>query len=694
MKLQSVHVTNFRLLKDVDVSLEEKTTLIVGRNNSGKTSLTELFRRLFAGTSPSFHLEDFPLPVYEDFWSAFILHTQGSNDEDVRKATPSIEAALTFGYSMDTSNLGPLAELIIDLDSETTTAQAIVKYELPTGKASDIFKDIEYTAEGDQEQQKRLFFRTIQERIPKLYSTVVFAIDPTDGSNQKELELSDLRSILLPGFISAQRRLDDFTVKDRDVLGRVLEKMLSTAKSEAATPEDRTTAQELEDAVKGIQEKMDTDFNYKLNKLLPTLELFGYPGLNGPQLQTETFLDVERLLENHTRLSYVGVNGIGLPEAYNGLGTRNLIYILFQLFEFFKTFQTMPIAPATHLIFIEEPEAHLHPQMQEVFTRKISEIAEAFSKELPGDKKWPVQFVVTTHSSHVANAAPFEAIRYFLRINHQGTQTKIKDLRLGLAGTGIHEDKEFLHKYLTLTRCDLFFADKAMLIEGPTERILMPKMMEIVDNDPANTKKLGTQYLTVVEVGGAYAHRFLNLINFLELRTLIITDIDTTKAVVSAAGKTTYQKCKVVEGTHTSNACIKAWFEDGVTPTLLAQKIEANKVKETIRIAYQICENEGEACGRSFEDAFMLANSALFDLQGGSDEEKADDAWERVEKIGKTNFALEFAIEKTNWIIPKYIKEGLLWLAESPLAADSEDEPAEQDITATEADNDSGVTSA
>jgi len=315
----------------------------------------------------------------------------------------------------------------------------------------------------------------------------------------------------------------------------------------------------------------------------------------------------------------------------------------------------------------------LHPQMQEVFIRKISEIADAFSKELPGDRKWPVQFVVTTHSSHVANAAPFEAIRYFLRVSHQGTQTKVKDLRLGLAGAGIDKDKEFLHKYLTLTRCDLFFADKAMLIEGPTERILMPKMIEIVDNDPANTKKLSTQYLTVVEVGGAYAHRFLNLIDFLELRTLIITDIDTTKAVVSAKGKTTYQKCKVVEGTHTSNACIKEWFEDEVTPTLLAQKTDADKVKKTIRLAYQTCEDKGKACGRSFEDAFMLANSALFDLQGGSDEEKADDAWERVEKIGKTNFALEFAIEKTNWIIPKYIKEGLLWLAESPLALDPED---------------------
>lgn len=682
MKLETVHVNNFRLLKDVDISLEDKTTVIVGRNNSGKTSLTELFRRLLTGVSPSFLLEDFTLSVHENFWSAFILHTQGNDESVVRQALPFIEVILTFSYAADMTNLGPLTELIIDLDTATTTAKAAIRYELQEGKIDSLFEDITYFAEDDQIQQRKEFFKLLKERIPKLYFATISAVDPTEDSNRKTLEVANLRAILLPDFINAQRRLDDSTTKEKDVLGKVLQRILSTAKSDMATQEDRSTVNELEEAVKGIQGKMDTDFKDKLDKLLPTLELFGYPGLNGPELQTETFFDVERLLENHTKLSYVGVNGVGLPESYNGLGTRNLIYILFQLFEFFKSFQAASTPPSVHLVFIEEPEAHLHPQMQEVFIRKISEIAAAFSESLGDGRIWPVQFVVTTHSSHVANESSFDSIRYFLRVTHEGAHTKVKDLHQGFKDKKCKKDREFLHKYLTLTRCDLFFADKAMLIEGPTERILMPKIIEIVDSDPANATKLASQYLTVIEVGGAYAHHFLRLIDFLELRTLIITDIDTTGADL--------KKCKVILGTRTSNACIHTWFDaKDITPDLLAQKQDTEKIKDTTRIAYQVVESEGSACGRSFEDAFMLANPALFDLHGNTDEERADDAWEKVQKIGKTDFALEFAIEKTNWVVPRYIKDGLLWLAESPLAHDQEadDESSMSEPTQGTSDN-------
>jgi predicted ATP-binding protein involved in virulence len=79
----------------------------------------------------------------------------------------------------------------------------------------------------------------------------------------------------------------------------------------------------------------------------------------------------------------------------------------------------METAPGVHLIFVEEPEVHLHPQMQEVFIRKLGENADVFSKELGAS--WPVQFIVSTHSSHVANEAHFETIRYFLMASDDGT---------------------------------------------------------------------------------------------------------------------------------------------------------------------------------------------------------------------------------------------------------------------------------
>lgn len=67
MYLKQIEAKNFRLLHDVKLLLENRTTVIVGRNNSGKTSLTEVMKRLLSDASPSFSLEDFSFCCYDQF---------------------------------------------------------------------------------------------------------------------------------------------------------------------------------------------------------------------------------------------------------------------------------------------------------------------------------------------------------------------------------------------------------------------------------------------------------------------------------------------------------------------------------------------------------------------------------------------------------------------------------------------------
>ncbi|TGU46747.1 ATP-dependent endonuclease [bacterium M00.F.Ca.ET.152.01.1.1] len=659
MRIQKVAIKNFRLLADVSLVLEDSETVIVGRNNSGKTSLSEVMRRLLDDGPVIFQLEDFSSACYRGFCDAVHAYLAGQPEDEVRALLPAIELRLYCKYDPNAAELGPLAPFVVDLDPAVSEALIVLRYELKDGAIGALFGELPDGSEDDA--SRKAFLVGLRERIPVSFALRIRAEDPNDPTNVRQLQPAALRSLVKTGFINAQRGLDDVTSRETDVLAKILEGLFVTASSPTADAADRVIAEALATVVQGIQTQIDGNFGQQLQNLMPTLNSFGYPGLGGQELQTETILDVRKLLSNFTRVRYAGYGGVMLPESYNGLGVRNLIFILLRLVEFHKAFKAEPKTPGIHLVFIEEPEAHLHPQMQEVFIKQLSKIAAQLAGAGEGVFPWPVQFVVSTHSSHIANAAGFESIRYFLGADVPGAdagirQTKIKDLREGLADTSA-PDRRFLHQYLTLTRCDLFFADKAILVEGLSERLMLPVIIGKMEAlEPA--VKLSKQYLTIMEVGGAYAHLFFDLLDFLELHYLIITDLD---AVVAPGGIA----CPVHQGTASSNACLKNWFSDDDPYTLagLNAKTDEDKTGGRGRVAYQIPEVVGGPCGRTFEEAFILANPVLFALAAGTLQEQELAARALAAALKKSEFALKYAIQETGWATPRYLADGIRWLA-------------------------------
>jgi hypothetical protein len=229
---------------------------------------------------------------------------------------------------------------------------------------------------------------------------------------------------------------------------------------------------------------------------------------------------------------------------------------------------------------------------------------------------------------------------------------------------------DFLKRYLRLTHCDLFFADAAILVEGTAEKLLMSQMIQRCAPD------LESRYVSVLEVGGAFAHKFSTFFEFLGIPYVVITDIDT----VDRADKRKACRADAPEA-HTSNASLRMLLKLETRDELVRLVQDKQVVnrgycfvtyQRPVRASFEGAEHL--LFGRTFEEAFIYENLDLFRDGGLKDvldcstlttvELAKAEVYQRIrsESFKKTDFALGVASSKTMWAVPGYIREGLLWL--------------------------------
>jgi ATP-dependent OLD family endonuclease len=683
MRVESAQIKGYRLFEDETISFDESTTIIVGRNNSGKTSFVELFYKFFGSGKPAkFSVDDFSRQQYKSLKEAANMWQQSHNspngesqdtleplEEEATCKLPEITLEIELSYD-DNEPATQLADLILDLDPERHDALLSCRYYI---------KNPQEFLEDFSESQYDDIFEFTRRRMSH-FTCEYAAIDKKDRSNRRSLRLSDVYKALSCDFIYAQTLFDDTALDKGHGLSKGFERYYNALAS------NEETLDQLEDAIRDISKKLDGEYADLFSSVFEDLNTFGVNGMSALQtVAVRSSFKPETLMKDSTKVFYQDETGQYLPEAHNGLGFTKLIFIVLQFVSFLKAHEEKNPIPGTSLIFIEEPEAHLHPQMQSVFIRSVAKYIES--------KKWDTQLVITTHSSHIIAESGFKGIRYFKAgsqatvsdspvCNEGGASLQIKDLttfRNELKDNNEGDTVRFLEQYMELRRCDMFFADKIVLVEGTTERLLLPKMIEKVDSLMGNTTSpLTHSYISLIEVGGAYASKFRELLNFLDVPTLIITDID------SVNPNNNNKKCKTsTPGAVTSNTTLKEWIpvHTNITDLLDKDTLETQLESNNVRVCYQIPEEDGTTVGRSFEEAYILANAEELAKQaskltnaskfrGGSKDyytaaEIQEQSYDIAAKItSKSDFAFDILM-LDDWKTPKYIEEGLRWLAQA-----------------------------
>lgn len=241
---------------------------------------------------------------------------------------------------------------------------------------------------------------------------------------------------------------------------------------------------------------------------------------------------VEDFIQKITRAKY-DIDGLLLNEQSQGLGFSNLIYLHMRLEEFYKSVDDSKV----NVFFIEEPESHMHPQMQNVFIR--------FLTKYYTEKK--LQGLITTHSNEIARSVGLNSLRVIRQTEKSKSELfNLSKFRKSIENKkvkNVDKESEFLLQnffdwFFEIGYSELIFADKVILYEGDTERLYIRKLLGMTE-----FASLRDNYIAFIQVGGAYAHNYLEILTMLKMKSLIITDLDyNNKHLINApagSGKTT-----------------------------------------------------------------------------------------------------------------------------------------------------------
>ena len=479
---------NFRCFSDTSKPVEfyEGLNVLIGENNSGKTTILKALQLIFdISVSKKLSIDDFYKGI-----SSFdeppqititisIQETKSEKIEDkavvatwLTKLNSPWEATLTYKYFLPDTNLDEYKKELKERDESLISEWDILERFLQR-YVSRIYA-------GNPISKNRVE----SEYLEKFDCTFLDALRNVENSiyNGKNSLLKNVLNYFLDyNLKSSIKRLEQNSqdTESEEKLDDCLEKL------ESCRNEFRGQSKDL---LNSIKDRLDMD--YILNLVKSTgADVCGRPDIDGELSESDILSTLKLIIENKSKLQ--------IPISNNGLGYNNLIYISLVLsnLEIITSDHFGENAKIFPILLIEEPEAHLHPALQYNFLR--------FLKEEIKNKNISRQIFVTTHSTHITAAVGLDSI-ICLEPHEDQISAKYPGLVFSDKEADI-ESKKYIERYLDATKSNMLFSKGVILVEGLAEQLLVPLLAEYA-NLP-----LDKHHISVVGVGGSTFKHFIKL---------------------------------------------------------------------------------------------------------------------------------------------------------------------------------------
>ena len=514
MYISGIEIKNFRSFDNINIDFHEGVNVLIGHNNSGKSNLLRALAIIFDRTVKK------QLSV-EDFNNSLTI-------DSLKKQSPKIVITVRIKQS---ENEDLMTDELITVSNWLTKLEEPYEAKIQYEFFLPISEEKNYVDTVNKANNKEEIWNIIRSQFIRLYISKIWGGNP---ENQVPIDNDNLNKFDFQ-FLDAIRDVERDMFSGRNTLLKsVIDFFLDydiKSDKNITEEEQKMKLQERKDIfsthssqlIKNIQERLDSGNQ----EILSYIEEIGAsydkstPDFEGQLSESEIYTVLQLIVRQTT--------GMSIPITHNGLGYNNLIFMALLLSKMQADSDGEFLgsnAKVFPILAIEEPEAHLHPTMQNEFIK--------FLKNNIKDKKVK-QIFITTHSTHISSSTNIDDIICLYKKNDIGNVSYPGRI----LGENNIKSKKYVQRFLDATKSNMLFAEKIIFVEGLAEQLLLNIFAEYLG------KSLEKNHVAVINVGGRYFEHFLHLFDSnnkgaIDRKVSCITDLDPVRKCKT---KKNYKAC-------------------------------------------------------------------------------------------------------------------------------------------------------